>query len=62
MRFPFRFMSLLAIAFGLWVGIYLFGHRQTDTLSMVMALVAAFGSIAFGTFGLLRSPVGRRTG
>lgn len=55
-------MSLLAIAFGGWVGLYLFGHRQTDAFSTATAVVAAVGSLAFGVIGLLRSPADRKIG
>ena len=57
MIFPFRFMGLLALAFGAWILIYLIGHRPVDDrLSLGVALAGAAISIGFGVVAWLRPP------
>ena len=54
MRFPFRFMSLLSVAFGAWIVLYLRSHPPGDRLALGAAVAAAALSVGFGVYGLLR--------
>ena len=50
MRFPFTFMGLMALGLGLWVLVYLAGHRGLDPGSQVFAaatVVLAWGLAAY---------------
>ena len=41
LRFPFTFMGVLALAIGLWVVVYLVGHRTLDPLALIAASLSA---------------------
>jgi len=53
-RFPFTFMGLLALGFGLWILAYVAGHQQLDPVAQGIALVTAAASIAFAVYVLVR--------
>src|SRR5437773_10967531 len=49
-RFPFTFMGIMALAIGLWVVVYLAGHRSLDPVAQELAgatAVACFGLAAY---------------
>jgi hypothetical protein len=54
MRFPFTFLGLMAIAIGLWVAIYLGGHRDLDPVSVWIASGTAVCAFGFGAYVLVR--------
>jgi hypothetical protein len=53
-RFPFTFMGLMAVGIGLWVVVYLAGHRGLDLASQAMAAATAAGCFGFGAYVLIR--------
>ena len=53
-RFPFTFMGLLALAIGLWVVVYLAGHRAMDAVSQELAGGTALVCFAFAAYVLIR--------
>ncbi|HEV2953718.1 MAG TPA: hypothetical protein VG015_06490 [Candidatus Dormibacteraeota bacterium] len=59
MRFPFRFMSLVAVAFGCWVAVEVWRRPPSDVIALWSALAASLLAVTFGAYGLLRSPVDR---
>ena len=54
LRFPFTFMGLLALGLGLWVLVYLAGHRGLDPASQGVGLVAVAICLGFGVYVLVR--------
>ncbi|GAC1470446.1 MAG: hypothetical protein PVSMB3_00530 [Candidatus Dormibacteraceae bacterium] len=54
MRFPFTFMGLMALGLGLWVLIYLAGHRGLDPASQGIAAAAVALSWGFASYVLIR--------
>ncbi|HKW69736.1 MAG TPA: hypothetical protein VJP81_04065 [Candidatus Dormibacteraeota bacterium] len=54
MRFPFTFMGLLALAIGLWVVVYLAGHRTLDPVSQELAGGTALVCFGFAAYVLIR--------
>jgi hypothetical protein len=53
-RFPFTFLGIMALAFGLWVIVYLAGHHELDPVSRGLALATVVGSWAFGGYVVIR--------
>jgi type VI protein secretion system component VasK len=53
-RFPFTFLGVMALVIGLWVIVYLVGHRELDPFSRGLAIAAAVGSWAFGGYVVIR--------
>ncbi len=53
-RFPFTFMGLMAVGIGLWVVVYLAGHRGLDQGAQEMAAVSAAACFGFGGYVLVR--------
>ena len=54
MRFPFTFMGVLALAIGLWVVIYLVGHRTLDPVAQELAIGTAAVCFGFAAYVLIR--------
>ena len=54
LRFPFTFMGLMALALGLWVLVYLAGHRGLDSASQGVGLVTVAICLGFGAYVLVR--------
>lgn len=54
MRFPFTFMGVMSLAVGLWVLIYLAGHRTLDPVSQGIALASVAALWAFAGYVLVR--------
>jgi hypothetical protein len=54
MRFPFTFMGIVSLGVGLFVVVYLAGHRALDPIAMGVALAAAALAFGFGGYVLLR--------
>ena len=54
MRFPFTFMGLMALGLGLWVLIYLAGHRGLDPASQGIAAATVALSLGFAAYVLIR--------
>jgi hypothetical protein len=53
-RFPFTFLGFLALALGLWVVVYLVGHRSLDQGSQELAAGTAVVCFGFGLYVLIR--------
>ena len=53
-RFPFTFMGVLALAIGLWVVVYLVGHRALDPLAQELAIGTAAVCFGFAAYVLIR--------
>jgi uncharacterized membrane protein len=53
-RFPFTFMGLMALGLGLWVLIYLAGHRGLDPGSQGIAVAAVALCWGFAGYVLFR--------
>jgi hypothetical protein len=53
-RFPFTFTGLLALGIGLWVLVYLAGHRGLDPGSQGIALATSAICFGFGAYVLIR--------
>ena len=54
MRFPFTFMGLMALGLGLWVVVYLTGHRGLDPGSQGIAATTVVLSWGFAAYVLIR--------
>jgi hypothetical protein len=54
LRFPFTFMGLMALGLGLWVLVYLAGHRGLDPASQGIGLVTVAICLGFGLYVLVR--------
>ena len=54
MRFPFTFMGLMALGLGLWVLIYLAGHRELDAASQGIAAATIALSWGLAAYVLIR--------
>ncbi len=54
MRFPFTFMGLLSVAFGIWIAYYFAAHRPADPVVAGTGWAAAALMLAFGAYVLLR--------
>jgi hypothetical protein len=53
-RFPFTFMGLMALGLGLWVLIYLAGHRGLDPASQGIAAATVAICWGFAAYVLIR--------
>jgi hypothetical protein len=53
-RFPFTFMGVLALAIGLWVVVYLAGHRALDPVAQEFAAGTAIVCFGFAGYVLIR--------
>jgi hypothetical protein len=53
-RFPFTFMGLMALGLGLWVLVYLAGHRELDTAAQGIAAFSVVLSWGFAAYVLIR--------
>ena len=54
MRFPFTFMGLVSLAFGLWTAAYFATHRGFDPMVVLSGWVLAAVMLGFGAFLVLR--------
>lgn len=54
LRFPFTFMGGMALVIGLWVLVYLLGHRGLDAGSQGMALGTALVCFGFAGYVVFR--------
>ncbi|HKW71768.1 MAG TPA: hypothetical protein VJQ08_02955 [Candidatus Dormibacteraeota bacterium] len=54
MRFPFTFMGFLALAIGLWIVVYLAGHRTLDAASQQLAAGTAAVCFGFAAYVFIR--------
>ena len=54
MRFPFTFIGVLALAIGVWVLVYLVGHRSLDAVSQELAGGTALVCFGFAAYVLIR--------
>ena len=53
-RFPFTFMGFMSLGLGLWVLVYLVGHRGLDPGSQGIAAATGILSLAFAAYVLIR--------
>ena len=53
-RFPFTFMGIMALAIGLWVVVYLAGHRLLDPVAQELAGATAVVCFGFAAYVLIR--------
>lgn len=53
-RFPFTFMGAMALGIGLWVLVYLAGHRALDQGSQEIAGATALVCFGFAVYVLVR--------
>ena len=53
-RFPFTFMGLMALAFGIWVVAYMAAHRTLDQVSQGLAGATAVACFGFAAYVLIR--------
>ena len=53
MRFPFTFMGIVSLGVGIFVVVYLSGHRGLDPVATGVALAAAALAFGFGAYILL---------
>ena len=53
-RFPFTFLGITALVFGLWVAVYVATHPGLDAPSRDLALATVVGSWGFGVYVVLR--------
>ena len=54
LRFPFTFMGVMALGIGVWVLVYLAGHRGLDPASQAIAGATIVISWSFGLYVLIR--------
>ncbi|HXC79559.1 MAG TPA: hypothetical protein VNU19_21210 [Candidatus Acidoferrum sp.] len=54
MRFPFTFMGLMALGIGIWVVVYLAGHRGLDPAAQTIAGATVLISWSFALYVLVR--------
>ena len=53
-RFPFTFLGVVALVFGVWVLTYVLAHPGLDTASRDLALATVVGSWGFGLYVVVR--------
>ena len=53
-RFPFTFMGVMALAMGVWVVVYLAGHRTLDPVAQELAGATALVCFGFAAYVLVR--------
>lgn len=54
LRFPFTFMGLMALGIGIWVVVYLAGHRGLDPAAQTIAGATVLISWSFALYVLVR--------
>jgi hypothetical protein len=54
LRFPFTFMGVMALGIGLWVLVYLAGHRGLDAASQEIGWATVVISWALAAYVLVR--------
>ncbi len=54
LRFPFTFMGVMALGIGVWVVVYLAGHRGLDPAAQAIAGATVLISWSFGLYVLVR--------
>lgn len=54
MRFPFTFLGAMALGIGLFVVVYLAGHRSLDPVSEALAGATALACFGFGAYVVIR--------
>ena len=54
LRFPFTFMGVMALGIGVWVLVYLAGHRGLDPTAQAIAVATVLISWSFGLYVLVR--------
>lgn len=54
LRFPFTFMGVMALGIGVWVLVYLAGHRGLDPAAQAIAGATILISWSFGFYVLIR--------
>jgi hypothetical protein len=53
-RFPFTFLGITALVFGVWVLVYVATHPALDTGSRYLAVATVVGSWGFGLYVVVR--------
>jgi hypothetical protein len=53
-RFPFTFLGIVALVFGLWIVAYLVTHPDLDGSSRNLAIATVIGSWGFGLYVVVR--------
>jgi hypothetical protein len=53
-RFPFTFLGITALVFGVWVLAYVAAHPGLDAASRDLAIATIAGSWGFGLYVLVR--------
>jgi hypothetical protein len=53
-RFPFTFLGITALVFGLWVLVYVATHTGLDAASRDLAIATVIGSWGFGLYVVVR--------
>jgi hypothetical protein len=53
-RFPFTFLGAMALGIGLFVVVYLAGHRSLDPVSQALAGGTALACFGFGAYVVIR--------
>jgi hypothetical protein len=53
-RFPFTFLGIVALAFGLWVVVYVVAHPALDAASRDVAIATVVASWGFGAYVVVR--------
>jgi hypothetical protein len=54
LRFPFTFMGVMALGIGVWVLVYLAGHRGLDPVSQAIAGVTVLIAWGLAAYVLIR--------
>lgn len=54
MRFPFTFLGITALVFGVWVLAYVAAHPGLDSASRFLAIATVIGSWCFGLYVVVR--------
>ncbi len=53
-RFPFTFLGITALVFGVWVVAYVLAHPGLDAASRDLAIATVIGSWGFGLYVVVR--------
>jgi len=53
-RFPFTFLGITALVFGVWVLVYVAAHPGLDPASRYLAMATVIGSWGFGLYVVVR--------
>ena len=54
LRFPFTFLGVMALGIGVWVLVYLTGHKSLDPVSQMIAVATILISWGLGAYVLIR--------